>query len=371
MSPRAATLTLVVFLAALTNLSAQRTAATREFFYVGGRYVGDAGKDVMAGQMYVETLRPSKVRQKYPLVFFHGNWQTATNWIETPDGRPGWADYFLAQGYLVYLVDQPARGRSPWHESANGPIGGLSPSLVEQRFTAPEIAAFWAQAKLHTQWPGAGDLKGRRGDPVFDAFYATQVESLTSAVETQTLVQAAGTALLDKIGPSILLTHSQAGSFGWLLADARPQLVKGILAVEPAGPPFQNVIFDENRARPWGLTDIPLSYDPLPKEASDLHIVREKTAAATGLVSCWIQQDPPRRLSRLGTIPILILTAEASYHAAYDHCTADYLTQAGVRNTFLRLENLGIHGNGHMMMLEKNNFTVAEVLQKWIVQNVK
>jgi pimeloyl-ACP methyl ester carboxylesterase len=80
------------------------------------------------------------------------------------------------------------------------------------------------------------------GDPVFDAFYSTQVESLVSNAETQKLAQSAGAALLDRIGPAILLTRSQAGAFGWLIADARPTLVKGIIAVEPFGPPFRDAV---------------------------------------------------------------------------------------------------------------------------------
>jgi hypothetical protein len=62
------------------------------------------------------------------------------------------------------------------------------------------------------------------------------------------------------------------------------------------------------------------------------------------------------------------VTAEASYRAVYDHGTSNYLTQAGVSNTFSRLESVGIHGNGHMVMLEKNNLAVAALLQKWLGQ---
>jgi pimeloyl-ACP methyl ester carboxylesterase len=41
----------------------------------------------------------------------------------------------------------------------------------------------------------------------------------------------AGAALLDKIGPAILISHSQGGQLTWLIGDARPGLVKGIVAV--------------------------------------------------------------------------------------------------------------------------------------------
>jgi pimeloyl-ACP methyl ester carboxylesterase len=355
-----------LFLLSAVTLGAA-TVSSREFFFVGGKYTGD----VMTGQMYVEVLHPQKVTRKYPIVFFHGLGQTATNWMGTPDGRPGWADYFLNQGYAVYLVDQPARGRSAWYASANGPWQFPSLASVEQRFTAPEINGNWPQAKKHTQWPGTSDKKGRHGDPAFDAFFATQVQSLASNAETQTLVQAAGSALLDKIGPAIVVTHSQAGPFGWLLADSRPALVKGIVAVEPAGPPFQNELVNQDPARPWGIADIPLTYDPPVKVATDLKIVRESRADAPDLAVCSEQADPPRRLPHLVGIPISIVTTEASYHAYYDHCTVKYLTQAGVKSTFLRLEEQGIRGNGHMVMLEKNSDAVAAVIQKWISGNVK
>jgi pimeloyl-ACP methyl ester carboxylesterase len=359
---------LALALASAMTVSAQHTMSTRDSFYVGGKYAND----LMEGQMYVEALRPARVTQKYPVVFFHGLAQTATNWMGTPDGRPGWADYFLAQGYLVYLVDQPARGRSAWHPGLNGSLQIFGAPEVERRFTASETAGgTWPQAKKHTQWPGDSPNKGRRGDPVFDAFYSTQVESLASNVETQTLVQAAGAALLDRIGPAILVTHSQAGPFGWLLADIRPKAVKGIVAVEPAGPPFHNAVVNEDRARPWGIADIALTYDPPVKTADDLAAVHEAKPDGADLTTCWKQADPPRRLVNLQGIPVLLVTTESSYHAPYDHCTAKYLTQAGVRNTFMRLEDQGIHGNGHMVMLEKNNLQVAAVLRKWMAANIR
>ena len=68
---------------------------------------------------------------------------------------------------------------------------------------------------------------------------------------------------------------------------------------------------------------------------------------------------------------MLIVVSEASYHAPYDHCTAKFLTQAGVPNTFVRLPSVGIRGNGHMMMLEKNNLEIAAFLTKWAKENIR
>ena len=53
------------------------------------------------------------------------------------------------------------------------------------------------------------------------------------------------------------------------------------------------------------------------------------------------------------------MTAEASYHAVYDHCTAKYLKQAGVKVSAFRLGYQALHGNAQMITLEKNNLKVA------------
>jgi hypothetical protein len=83
-------------------------------------------------------------------------------------------------------------------------------------------------------------------------------------------------------------------------------------------------------------------------------------------VRCWAQPEPARKLVNLQNIPILVVSSEASYHAAYDHCTVRYLSQAGVTSTSLRLADIGIHGNGHMMMLEKNSDAIAKAMADWL-----
>jgi pimeloyl-ACP methyl ester carboxylesterase len=349
----------------------QSAVAKRGYFYVGGKYVGEAGKDIMDGQIFVEVLAPKDVRRPYPLVLIHGAAQTATNWMGTPDGRKGWADYFVEQGYIVYMIDQPMRGRSAIH-----PVDGATRMFTVQneewQFTASESTeGTWPQAKKHTQWPGEGPNKGKKGDPVFDAFYATQVETVISNEETQRQNQNAGAALLDKIGPAIVLTHSQSGSFGWLIADARPSLVKAVVAIEPAGPPFENAINATGKGRAWGPTDIPITYDPPVKDPSEIAVEREPKADGPDLFVCWMQKAPARQLVNLKNIPVMVMSAEASYHQVYDHCTAKYLAQAGVKTELIRLQDKGIHGNGHMVMLEKNNLDIAHLIDEWVQRNVR
>jgi len=194
---------------------------------------------------------------------------------------------------------------------------------------------------------------------------------LRSNEETQRRSQAAGAALLDKIGPAIVLTHSQSGPFGWLIADARPALVKGIIAIEPAGPPFEVIIIGTGKTRPWGPTDIAITYDPPVKDASEIAVEREAAADGPDLFVCWMQKAPARQLVNLKNIPVMIMAAEASYHQTYDHCTAKYLSQAGVSAEYIRLQDRGIRGNGHMVMIEKNNLEIARLVDEWVQKNVK
>ena len=359
-----------------TALAAPPELAERGYFFVNGKDVEVQGGKVVAYQMYVEFQVPKNRTAPYPVVMVHGRGQTGTNFIGTPDGREGWADYFTRRGYAVYVIDQPGRGRSGHRSTVYGPTTPSANLLatLETRFTATGKTAKWPQAKLHTQWPGAGVP----GDPVFEQFAASQVEIIPSDVETEKLLASALAGLLDRIDPAILLTHSQAGPSGWQTANMRRDLVKAVVAVEPNGPPFYEIGFigapdyfkDGALTRPTGVTNTPIEYDPPLSEASQLVIVREPAADGEGLVRCWMQGEPVRRIAALKSTPVAIVTAEASYRATYDHCTAKFLKQAGVTTTHIRLVDLGIRGNGHMMMLEKNNLDVAKVIADWMDKSV-
>src|SRR3954471_3290367 len=295
---------------ALALLTACATTSSTDkprdgYFFVGGRYVDTDKGPMMARQMYVEYHLPVTQTQTYPIVMIHGAAQTGTTFTGTPDGRKGWAQFFVERGYAVYVVDQPARGRSAYLD-ALGPNIRFSAAQLEQRFTAHEKHNLWPQAKLHTQWPGTG----QRGDPVFDQFYASQVQYIGVNAVTQELNRDAGAALLDKIGPAIVMTHSQSGAIGWPIADARPKLVKGIIAAEPSGPPFADAVFSTNPSRLWGVTDIPMTYAPSITEAKQLSVVQQPTADGPNLERCRLQAEPARKLPNLAGIPILIIATE-------------------------------------------------------------
>jgi pimeloyl-ACP methyl ester carboxylesterase len=345
------------------------------FFYVGGHYVGSPGQEVMDGAEYVEVMVPKKIRRPYPIVFLHGAGQTGTDWLQTPDGRTGWAYYFIKQGYVVYMVDYPARGRSAYVPDVDGPLTIRTAPQLEKLWTdLPELGD-WPQAKKYTQWPSDAQNRGKMGDPVFDNFAQTQVQYLAGTNQDKLNLDA-HVALLGRIGiPVILVTHSQGGSFGWQVADARPKLVKAIITAEPAGPPIQTVDTAKQvytgKGLIWGVTNLPLHYDPPINDPSELQVELEPKSDGPGLIQCWRQKEPAHRLVNLQGIPVLDVSAEASYHRVFDSCDAKWLNQAGVKTTYVPLESVGLPGNAHEMMLEKNSDAIAAFFEKWIEANVR
>ena len=123
--------------------------------------------------------------------------------------------------------------------------------------------------------------------------------------------------------------------------------------------------------KPYGLTSIPLTYEPAVTPQSPLSFVQQEMPERRDLARCWRQKEPARKLVALGERPIMVLEAEASFYAGYNHCNVAYLAQAGVGVAFIKLADLGIHGNGHMMMLEKNSDQVAQVIANWLDKAVE
>lgn len=344
--------------------------ARQGWIYAGGTIAANSPDGWVTGQIYAEYQIPVGRVKPFPVIMIHGGGQNGTNFTGTPDGREGWAQYFLRHGYAVYVVDQPGRGRAAYNKDAYGPNTYPSVAALESRFTAPERFGLWPQAVRHRQWPGSG----LTGDPVFESFHASQEPGIADFELQQDLMRRAGAALLDRIGPAILLVHSQAGAFAWPIAQARPALVKAIVAIEPNGPPVHNVVMtggaewyhDSPETKISGLGDVALAYDPPLRPGEALSFVARNVPASSDRVRCWQQAEPARKLSSLGGIPLLVVTAEASYHAPYDACTVAYLRQAGVPVDHLILAEVGIGGNGHMMMLEKNSTQIAARLVQWL-----
>ena len=131
------------------------------FVYVGGKTMQVNGHDYFYGQMYVEIRIPAKQTHPFPIVMVHGGTMSGTNYTGTPDGREGWAQYFVRQGYAVYVVDQPGRGRSGILSAAPGPMQNSARNNSASRFVSQEKFELWPQAVL----PPNGPATARPDDP--------------------------------------------------------------------------------------------------------------------------------------------------------------------------------------------------------------
>ncbi|KAI9893769.1 MAG: hypothetical protein M1814_005985 [Vezdaea aestivalis] len=356
----------------LFNTSDPEIAYQRSTFYIKGKYgegtTGSKNGTFMAAPMYVEKLTPTAgVLHPVPIVFIPNQYTTGQMWLNTPDGRTGWASWFLSQGFSVYVVDTIYSGRS-----TAGPDGAFLPMTaenVERRYTAMEKFDDYPQAKLHNQWPGTG----MRGDETFDQFTASLSDRINGVAPLwiQQYMQDAGVGLLERIGPAVLIGHDAGAANAWMVADKRPDLVKGIVALEPDGPVLEQ---DESPlvGRQFGVTSRALTFDPPVNSSSEHPLdVINVGANSTGTRSCYRQAEPARKLVNLAKVPVLLVTAEASMHATYDNCTVEFLKQAGVETTWMPLAKSDIRGNGHFFMLELNNIAIAKATKDWFLDTAK
>ena len=88
--------------------------ASQGYLFVGGELT-TTGKQPLANQMYVEYQIPAQRLHKYPIVMIEGGGQTGANFTGTPDGREGWAQYFLRRGYAVQQGHLNVHEDDIWH----------------------------------------------------------------------------------------------------------------------------------------------------------------------------------------------------------------------------------------------------------------
>lgn len=288
-------------------------------FWVGAEPVASEHGAVPRGPMYVQWESPAEPIRALPIVFVHGGGGQGTDYLSTPDGRPGWAPLLVEQGWTVYVVDRPGHGRSPHHPDV---LGAMTPpptvELVRALFLGQD-------PEPHEQWPGSGDAD----DAVLEQLVAAAGPMQADWRAMHALEQRRMAELLDRIGPAILVVHSAGAPAGFLAADARPQLVRALVALEAIGPPF---------------LEIP----------------------ALGVSLEWGVSAAPLTLERLAQVPIAAVSAEASGRLENDRRLVAFLQEAGCRVDLVRLADHGVHGNGHGMMFEKNHADVLAVLTTWI-----
>ncbi len=316
------------FLPAGTNAGSPAPIVIREqgSFFVGGQTLFTlTANDTSAvssrnpgtaaiNQSYVQFQIPASNKYKLPIILYHGGGHHGKAFESTPDGREGWATYFLRQGFAVYLVDGVNRGRSGYDMTDLALVRqGVEPitSIPQMNRYTYELA--WTQFRIG---PVLGTPFPTSQFPV-EAFaqYANQLVPAWRNTATENPKNiAALVALVDQVCPCILLTWSQSGLFGWKAAVQRPELVKAIVALEPAG------------ISPAGV--------------------------ATGVT--------PADLAVLATIPILLEVGD--FDPTRITSLENFASTIGPHASVLVLPDVGIIGNGHLVFMEKNNLQVADVV---------
>jgi pimeloyl-ACP methyl ester carboxylesterase len=298
---------------------------------------------VSVAPMYVEWLCPENVTRPSPIVLIHGGGGQGLDYLGTPDGRPGWAQELAGEGFAVYVVDRPGHGRASFHPDLLGPMTDPAPyEVIEAIFVDPPDAP---PREPGTGWPGTS---GDPGDPVMDQFIATTGPMRGDWPRAHAEERERMAALLEQIGPAILLTHSAGGPAGFLALDQRPDLVVALIAIEPLGPPFAT--------RPatglsldWGLAAAPLTFDPPVGEAVEL------ASPVAG-----------RKLANLPQAPILMVATERSPLAANVPLTAAWLDEFGCEVETLDLGAAGVEGCGHAVMGELGSAQALGHLRNWL-----
>jgi pimeloyl-ACP methyl ester carboxylesterase len=282
--------------------------------------------------LYCEELRPDREPARW-LLMVHGGAMSGACWLGTPDGRPGWAQRFVAHGFGVLVPDWPGVGRS-------GPAGR----------------------------PVTGEL----------------------------VCEVLG-GLLEHVGHEVvLLVHSMAGPFGYRLVQAHPERVAALVAVAP-GPPGNLQPEPEIIGETPEYVDIqgshlryrlPRAGDWLPSreflEAKLVgasrryprHALDAAEAALLPVAATLLAQRQNLRRSQLRVErpdgfagkPVLVLTgsADTEHPRELDEAVADWLAGLGAAVDFRFLDSPDVAGNGHMPMHEDNSDEVADQIAAWM-----
>ncbi len=250
-------------------------------------------------QAYVQSFVPENAGSRPPLVLIHGGCLTGSMWETTPDNRPGWLELFLRAGFPVHVMDGVERGRAGWCA-----LPGIWPEAPVAR-SAEEMWSLYriGAAGSTTPFPG-------QRFPV-DAFPALLMQHVPRWFSTIPAASRTLLAVLERTGPAVLVSHSNGGLIALEAAWQRPDLVAGLVCIEPSG-------FPERPPPP--LTGIPV-----------LTVLGDYLDATP----LW------RTLS-----------------AAMDDLDRR-LRQAGARTELWRLPDRGVRGNSHMPMMDNNSAEIA------------
>ncbi len=335
------------------------TIAEQGSFFVGGRTVrgagtfdpsrfflpfNSAGQTYSVEHLYAQYQIPPAAR-RLPLVMVHGGCQTGKTWESTPDGREGFQNIFVRRRFAVYVIDFPGRGRSGI-PSFSGPLGNLAGTQI----IPPVTVNFGHELSF---------LAGRLGPRPFEFYPNTQFpkdalqqfyqQGVAGIADDAGIISNAIAALLDRIGPAILVTHSQGGLMGWRAA-IKSANVKAIVAYEPFVSCFPRA-------------EVP-TLPPLSDGSSAPSIETVSAQEFERLTRIPIQivwgDNIPKEPHPVPALDVWRLSAMASrsFVELINHKAGD----AGI----LDLPSAGIHGNTHFPFADLNNLQIADLLSEYL-----
>jgi len=304
----------------------------------------DRGLSFQIDHLYAQYQIPHHPR-RYPLVMIHGAGQTGKTWESTPDGREGFQTIFLRRRFAVYVVDFPRRGRAGF-PSFNGRLG----TLVDMQ-VIPDSTTRVSNQQLFIQF--------RLGPQYLEYFPNTQFakagldqylrQSIPSVTDDANVVVDALEALLDKIGPAILVPHSQSGRFASLVATRSPN-VKAIVDLEGTNHPF-----------PMGEVPDPiLRYDGMPFSAG-APIPLADFEKLTKIPIEIVEGD------NVPTIPVPNLLLDIQrIRSVFRTQFVEAVNRHGGDASRLKLPDVGLYGNTHFLMSDLNNLDVADLISTFL-----
>jgi len=311
--------------------------------YTAVASASDDGQIYHYDHLYAQYQIPPNARQ-YPLVLVHGGGGTGRVWESTPDGREGYQTIFLRRGWAVYIVDFPRRGRAGY-PSFNGPFGtfGGTPLVTNRTNRSGDQLAFvrWRLGLEYLRYFPNSQFPQAPG--ALDQFFS----HLVPTVDNTTVIVDGLVALFEKIGPAILVTHSQSVTLGWMTA-IRSSNVKGIVAYE-------------------GGSFFPTGEQPAPIPRYDGTPSVPGTAVSLG------------DFMQLTKMPIQIVYGDGisapspfpgvdgmRLNLAYSREMVAAVNRYGGDMSLVHLPEIGIHGNTHFIYSDMNNVQIADLMSTFL-----
>ena len=300
-------------------------------FHVGGRVVEVKGKEkrtvwftettsheqdpngkFLIEQLYVQYFIPKEQKFKYPLVLLHGGGLTGACWETTPDGRPGWLNEFLSQGFSVYVIDNVERGRSGFCAVQGIWDGEPIPRTKKEAW---DIFRFGAPEGYET----GEAFKGQKFPlESIDTFQKQFVPRWTSTSDAQ--IRGVGAALR-KIGPCVLLCHSQGGFLGSRAAIENSEFIRGVVCAEASGwPLLEDITTETIHGKPWLV-----------------------------LLGDFIEQSTRWSEAKKET-----------------EIVCNKINSVGGKAELILLPEVGFDGATHMFMMDENSADIADWIGNWI-----